>query len=65
VSRYQGENDWSNRLATRREARAHVKEKQAWNHTLARRSAIVLALEPGVDAMELPDRWPTIMIISS
>jgi hypothetical protein len=49
-------------LATRREARARVKGKQAWNHVLAHRSAVVLALEPGVDAMELPDRWPTIAL---
>jgi hypothetical protein len=56
VSKYQGMNVWSKRWATRREARAHVKGEQAWNHGLARRSAVIMALEPGVDAMELPDR---------
>jgi hypothetical protein len=61
VPKYGGGNNWSNSWPTRREARARVKKKQAWNCALARRSAIILCLEPGVDTMELPDRWPTIV----
>jgi hypothetical protein len=60
---YVSENgEWSKRWATRREARARVKCEQAWKHALARRSAVILALEPGVDAADLPDRWPTVAL---
>jgi hypothetical protein len=65
VSKYQGPNEWRKRRATRREARVRVKGEQAWYHALARRSAVILALGLGVDAVELPHRWPAITLIKS
>jgi hypothetical protein len=37
-------------------AHARVEKKQVWNCALARRSAIILSLEPGVNTEELPEK---------
>jgi hypothetical protein len=60
VSKYNRTNYWSKSWTTRHEACAHFKKKQAWNCALARRSSIILSLEPGVDTMEVPDKGPTV-----
>jgi hypothetical protein len=45
------------RYSTRRDAHASVSRRQAYNHALAIRSAIVLVLEPDVDLTSHPV-WP-------
>jgi hypothetical protein len=45
------------RYSTRHDAHASVSKRQAYNHALAIRSAIVLALEPDVDLTSYP-AWP-------
>jgi hypothetical protein len=61
VAKHIGLNYWSKNWPTRHDARVRVEKKQVWNCALAHRSAIICSLEPGVDAEELPDKWPTIV----